>query len=258
MPGSWLVPWHPEPGNRPVLLCVPPAGAGCGQFGSWQTAIGADVSVVGVQLPGRESRWTDPPAASVVEAVSCVTAELTALVAADQPIVVFGHSFGGLLGFDIARSLQRDHGRTPRGLVVAACRPPEHWVGAGRILADDDEELARLLDARGLEADDLDSDTRELMLHVLRQDALLSETYTGLDVDPVDFPLESWGGAEDRTVRPEQVEGWRGYAAGDFRARLFPGGHYFCLQNAGPAVDLLGPMARGAGAVTIHIGGTAR
>jgi surfactin synthase thioesterase subunit len=245
MAGSWLVAWHPEPQRRPVLLCLPPAGAGCGQFGSWQTALGDDISVVGVQLPGRESRWTDPPPASVGEAVSCVSAELAAFVPPDRPIVVFGHSFGALLGFEIARSLQREHRRTPRAVVVAACRPPEHFVGAGRIPTDDDAELARLLDARGLDADDLDSDTRELMLHVLRQDAVLSQTYTDTDLGPVDCPLESWGGAQDRTVLPEQVAGWRRYASEDFRTRLFPGGHYFCLQDPGPAMALLGPMTTG-------------
>lgn len=240
--GSWLVPWHPEPAGAPVLLCVPPAGAGCGQFREWQDTLGPGVSVVGVQPPGRESRWMDPEPASMAEAVAEIAAELTALLPAGHPVVAFGHSFGGLLGYEVARLLEEAGVLPPRALVVAACRPPAHWVGAGAGLVDDERELNRLLDARGLDAEDFDEDSRELMLDVLRQDARLSLSYRPRIPSRVDCALEAWGGLDDRTVSPDQAAGWREHAAGDFHARHFPGGHYFCLEDSGPALDLLRSM----------------
>src|SRR6266542_1362345 len=95
MTSGWLMPWHPQPDRCPVLLCVPPAGAGCAQVRSWQAALGGGVSVIGVQLPGRENRWADPDPSSMSGAVDAVVAEVAELVAANHPIVVFGHSFGG-------------------------------------------------------------------------------------------------------------------------------------------------------------------
>ena len=247
MSGSWLVPWQPRPhaGRNPMLLCVPPAGAGCGQFRSWQTELGGDVSVVGVQLPGRENRWADPEASTVDEAVAAIVAELAELVPPDHPIVVFGHSFGALLGYEIAKRLWRDRGRWPGALVVAGCRPPWMWVGAGRGLVDDAEELTRLLDARGLDPADLDDDTRDLLVDVLRRDARLSLSYADRDQILLGCPLEAWGGDADTTVTTEQVAGWRGYAGEDFVARTFTGGHYFCLDDPRQAVALLGPMVQG-------------
>lgn len=244
MAGPWLVHWHPEPAAAPLLLCVPPAGASCGQFRDWQDRLGTGVSVVGVQLPGRESRWRDPAPGSVDEVVHAVAAELTALVPAGHPVTVFGHSFGGLLGHEIALLLEEQRVLPPRALVVSACRPPEHWVSAGRGLVDDDEELERLLDARGLEPDDLDEDSRELMLEVLRADARLSLSYRLRGDARLVCRLEAWGGSDDKTVSPEQVAGWRAYAAGEFGERILPGGHYFCLQDPQPALELLRPMIR--------------
>ncbi len=247
MARGWLVPWHPRPDRRPALLCLPPAGAGCGQFGTWQAAFGDAVSVIGAQLPGRETRWADPPPDTVEEAVGSVADELTELIPPELPVVVFGHSFGGLLGYEIARRLGRD-GRWPGALVVAACRPPHHWVGAGRGLVDDDRELARLLDDRRLGDEDLDEDSRELMLDVLRQDARLSLTYTDPAGARVECPLEAWGGRDDPTVLPGQVAGWREYAAGSFRDRVLAGGHYFCLESAEPARGLLAALLTAPGA----------
>jgi surfactin synthase thioesterase subunit len=243
MGGSYLVAWHPAPDRHPVLLCLPPAGAGCGQFMSWQSALGLEVSVIGVQLPGRESRWADPEPSSMDEVVREVVGEIGRLLPPDHPVVVFGHSFGALLGYEIVRSLRAGRGQAVSALVIAGCRPPEHWVGAGRGLVDDERELDRLLDARSLEGDlGLDAETRELMREVLRADARLSLTYSGADLTPVDCPLEAWGGEKDETVTPEQIAGWSGYAAAGWRTRMFPGGHYFCVNDPAPALALLGPL----------------
>ena len=243
MAGSWLVTWHPEPARHPLLLCLPPAGAGCAQFRAWQEALGSGVSVAGVQLPGRETRWGDPPPESIDAAAAAVVAAVAALVPPWHPVVVFGHSFGALLGYEIVRALRRDRGQRVAALVVAACRPPDRWAGAGRGLVDDDAELAGLLDARGLAADDLDQDTRELMLAVLRRDAQLSLSYTGSGLAAVDCDLEAWAGEDDATVPPPEMADWRRYAGAGFRTRRFAGGHYFCLDDPAPVLPLLADLA---------------
>ncbi|MER6564212.1 thioesterase domain-containing protein [Streptomyces sp. NPDC001027] len=45
----------------------------------------------------------------------------------DLPVVLFGHSTGGILGFEVARRMERA-GRRPLGLIVSGRRPPD--VGA--------------------------------------------------------------------------------------------------------------------------------
>ncbi|MFC4061508.1 thioesterase II family protein [Planomonospora corallina] len=250
MSRPWLVSWPPPSGAappRPTLLCLPQAGAGCGQFRSWQDALGPEVSVVGVQLPGRENRFTDPPARTVEEVVGAVVAELAGVAGSGVPLVVFGNSFGGLLGYEITRALGGRYGRAPDALVVAACRPPGMWTGAGRGLTEGEDELARLLAARGLGDDDLDEDSRELALEVLRHDARLSLTYThDAAAGGAPCPVEAWGGRDDGTVTPEQLAGWREHAAAGFRRRLFPGGHYFCLERPGAVLPLLRERLREA------------
>jgi surfactin synthase thioesterase subunit len=90
----------------------------------------------------------------------------------------------------------------------------------------------------------MDVDSQKLMLDVLRQDALLSLSYVEPDRPLVGCALEAWGGRDDLTVSPQHVTGWRDYADGEFQERMFPGGHYFCLEEPSPVLNLLGPMAR--------------
>lgn len=244
---SWLMSWHAEPTSRPALLCLPQAGAGCGQFRRWQQWLADEVAVLGVALPGREGRWSEPPATDIDEVLTAVADELSDVLRPGQPLVVFGNSFGGLLGYELAVRLARS-GWPPRALVVAACRPPAMWVGAGRGLLRDGQSLADLVDARDFGDVELDPQTRELVLEMLGQDARLSFSYAGPAGSRLDCPLHAWGAEQDRIVSAGQLDGWAAYTTGEFCRRQFAGGHHFCSERAEsvlPAIRDIAAMPAG-------------
>lgn len=43
----------------------------------------------------------------------------------DKPFALFGHSFGSLVMFELARKLTEAVGKTPLCLIVSGCRPPD-------------------------------------------------------------------------------------------------------------------------------------
>jgi surfactin synthase thioesterase subunit len=225
--------WHSGASADAVLLCLPPAGSGCGQYSGWQRELGESVAVVGVQLPGREQRFAEPMPATIDDAVAAIASELVDWLPAEgPPLVLFGQSLGGLLAYELCRRLVSVHGRRPAALAVAACRAPQHYAGAGLGFVEDDAVLDWLLGLRGL-GDDLDPDSRELMLEVLRADARLSRTYAGPAGPPVPCPLHAWGGNRDEIVTAGQLDDWAAYTSGPFTRRQFPGGHYLSA-DAGP------------------------
>ncbi|MFC4855229.1 thioesterase II family protein [Actinophytocola glycyrrhizae] len=235
---SWLVPFA-EVGARPVLVCLPQAGSGCGVFSSWQDSLD-DVTVVGVALPGREHRFLDLMPATFADVVAEIVAALVATVPAGRSMVLFGHSFGGLLGYEVARALPHTH--TPDALVVAASRPPHLSGRAAGSMGDGDgaEVFANLLSAK-----ELDDDLRELVLEILEQDAELSGTYTDPGGAPVPCPLHAWGGESDELVTAAHLAGWASYAGASFHTRRFPGGHDFCLALPAEVRALFSPSRQG-------------
>jgi surfactin synthase thioesterase subunit len=231
-----------EPGGRrPVLLCLPPAGAGAGQFRAWQSLLGPDVAVCGLQLPGREQRWDEPPATEL-DAVVAEAATVLLERAGHAPLVIAGFSFGGLIGYEIARALQRA-GKPPALVVVTACKPPAAWVRAGLGLLDDEQAMHRLVEARAGSDDDafaeLDADMRELMLDVLRHDAVLSTSYRYRPEPLLSSRLWACGGRSDGTVSAADLAGWDRYAGGGFERTDFDGDHYFWLEPPAVLLDRL-------------------
>jgi surfactin synthase thioesterase subunit len=201
---------------------------------SWQKALGGAIRVLGVQLPGRENRWQDRMPGTFDEVVAAIAAEIRAQVDPAACLVVFGHSFGGLIGFALSGllcSADGPPGPRPSALVVSACRPPGHWEGAGRGLVEDGEALSVLFDPGDLLSQVLDEDTRALMLAVLRADAKLSLSYASGLGKPLDIPVYAWGADGDATVTAEQMDGWAGYTRGSYTRHRIAGGHHALLRE---------------------------
>jgi surfactin synthase thioesterase subunit len=229
------MPFGPVDG-RPLVVCVPQAGSGCGVFRAWQHELGDVATVVGVQLPGRENRFVEPPPSSFDHAVMEIVA---ALVELGTPTVLFGHSLGGLFGYEVARALPAP----PSALVVAASHPP-HRSGAvaGSIVFDTDEGFAKALADKGV-----DEDMRELAVELLRQDAELAATYAAPAGALVPCDLHVWGGDADERVPAAALDEWQGYAGRGYERRTFAGGHDFCLTpEVAPVVrSLLSAVGQG-------------
>ncbi len=230
--GRWLVPWSGSAQGRPTLVCVPPAGSGCGRFRDWQAELGDAVAVVGVQLPGREERLAEPHPSSLEEIVSAVAAETVEFADPEQPLVVFGESFGGLIGYELTRRLGA-RGRWPAAMVLAACEPPH--------LRRDPQGLVTFA-RQGLEGSELDDDTRELVIELVRRDVTLTVGYE-LPAQPgVDTEVHVWGGEGDDLAAADKLDEWAGFLGRDVARRQFAGGHVFAMHHAVEIPRLLGSI----------------
>ena len=107
---------------RITLFCIPHAGGGASAYRNWASALGPQIAVRVLQLPGRESRFREP----VLTELDTVLADLFRAVAPDtaRPFALLGHSMGALLAFELSQMLRNDIGRAPAHLFVSACRAP--------------------------------------------------------------------------------------------------------------------------------------
>jgi amino acid adenylation domain-containing protein len=233
---SWLVPWSHDV-KRPAVVCVPPAGSGCGRYRRWQAELGDAVSVVGVQLPGRENRAGDRHPSTLDAMVTAIAKETMELLSPEQPVLVFGESYGGFIAYELTRRLGA-RGRWPVALVLAASEPPH--------IRDEPEGLVEHA-KRGIAETDLDQDTRALVLDLVRRDVELTRDYV-LPADPgVDTEVHIWGADEDDSATPERLDTWSTFLGAEVRRRQFPGGHVFVAEQ-GPAIArLLGEILQARG-----------
>lgn len=227
---DWFVrPRGVDRGRR--LFCFPYAGGGASVYRGWAPDLD-DVEMCSVQLPGRESRVTEPAHRRLEDLLAELEAAILPLL--DRPFVFFGHSMGALVAFELTRRLRRHHRALPDHLLLAAFRAPHLPNPNIRIHHLPDEVLKTVLRTEGTPAGVLDNaELMSVLLPTLRADFELCDTYTFDAEAPLPMPLSVFGGRSDVRVGQSDLEQWRAQAGAGFDLRMFPGSHFF-LHTAQP------------------------
>ncbi len=218
--------------KSPLLFCFPHAGVGASAYRGWFEAAAGALSVVRVQLPGRESRLREPAQLALPVLVDELTEAV--LPRLTRPFAFLGHSLGATLAFEVARELRRRGAPLPRVLVVAARQAPHiAWRHPAICHLDDSALLIEVgrrygsVPAIMLE----DAELRGLLTPALRADLSLVETYSYAPEGPFAFPIVACGGIDDRMVARDEILAWSQHTTGEFRSRMFPNGHLFVSEQ---------------------------
>jgi surfactin synthase thioesterase subunit len=241
----WAVRWWPAPGAPCRLFCVPHSGGGAVTFRRWARRLALEV--VAIRLPGRETRFREPPFHRVEDLVPALLEAVAPLL--DRPHSWFGHSMGAVVAYEVARAVDP---ALLRALVVAA-RPAPHLADDGPPLhhADTERFLAgiRELDATPPEVTRNEGALRTF-LPTLRADFAVVETYSPRLGPPLSCPIFAFGGTTDTVARRDQLAGWERYTTAGCTVRMFPGGHFFPHERADLVLAALAaelaPMTRPA------------
>ncbi|MFE2864717.1 thioesterase II family protein [Embleya sp. NPDC059259] len=231
--------------DRSALLCVPFAGAGPSFFHPWRELSGDRWRVLSVELPGRERRILETPYRNVVEAARKSVDDVIAdLGEGARPVVLFGHSLGAVLAYELVHLLDARGVRVER-LVVSGSPGP--WTQRERRATGlpDEEFLARVEEFAGFRHEALDHpEMRELILPVLQADCEMHENYLPSTDEPVSVPICSIRGGSDGLVSADQAQEWRKATTGEFEYAEFPGDHMYLVDRGREVLDLIEAQSR--------------
>lgn len=221
---TWL--WDLRPASSrtvATLVLLPHSGAMAQAYARWAPWFSDDIRLVAAQYPGRGSRFREEHATDINELAN----PLAAILAGDPgPLFVFGHSLGGLVGFEVCWQLQR-MGRGPDGFFPSAT-PAAHQSDALRVPSDA-ELVEQLLDRGGMDRVALeDPDLLDLVLVACRADWDMTAAYRyGSERRLLRCPIVAFGGAEDSAVPGELLGGWAELTAGAADVHVLEGGHFY-------------------------------
>lgn len=213
------------------LVAFPFAGGSASVFRAWPAWLPPTVELRAALLPGRERRVSDLPhdrIATLVSELADVFAEFV-----DPPFVLFGHSMGATVAYELTREMVARGLVPPAGLIVSGQRAPD--------VVDPHPHLHGLPDAEFVEAvRELGGTPPEVFAHpelvdlvlpALRADFTAVETYEWTPGPPIDIPLVAFAGDHDRVVEPADVAGWTRHSTVSAEVVTFPGGHFFLTER---------------------------
>jgi surfactin synthase thioesterase subunit len=218
-------------GATTTLVCLGFCGGGTGPYHPWAEVVAPDVDVALVCYPGRDGRFLEKFAMTWDELAEDTTRMVVSAVG-DQPYVLFGHSMGGWMAFDVASRLQAQGTSVPDALVVSSCNAPARGLTPRDMFPacqDTDEELLTWMRTHGLVAEHVlgDPDLLEMALEIMRADIAVRDTFRYNGAAGVTMPLQFLSGADDEVIEADASAQWRELALGPYRHDSLPGGHFY-------------------------------
>ncbi|MFF9773609.1 thioesterase II family protein [Streptomyces sp. NPDC013978] len=217
---------HPRPWASRRLVCLGFAGGGTVGFRPWARQLPVDVELRALCYPGRELRYGEEIDGGwqglVDDSADAVLSEVRG------PYVLYGHSMGALVAYEVARTLQARGADGPESLVLSGHIAPQHWTGArSAALADaSDAKLSAWLQETGgaPQAVLADPDLRAMAVDLLRTDLTTYATYRHKPGERLRAGIHLLVGEAELSPLHE---GWSELTDGTWSMAVLPGGHFF-------------------------------
>ena len=212
-----------------TLVCLGFCGGGSASYHQWGELLPPDVDLAVVCYPGREGRFLEDFARNWDELAADATA---AVLTVEGPYVLFGHSMGGRMAFDVTVRIEASGERLPETVVVSSANAPSRGMMARDMFpaqSETDEQLLDWMRAHGVMPAHVaaDPDLRQMALDLMRADIRVRDTFRYTSGAKLTVPLQVLTADRDTVIEPDAGDRWRELALGEFRHDVLPGGHFY-------------------------------
>lgn len=224
---TWVTCPIPQPQAKLRLFCFAYAGGGASIYRDWGKLLGPTIEVCPIQLPGRENRYAEMPHRNVQTLAPEIATHLQGFL--DKPYIIYGHSMGALVGYEVMRTLQAKNQPLPLVALLAAFRAahlplkraPMHQLS-------DEAFIEKLASLGGCSPEVLNSEELlQIILPMLRADFELCDGYTHQAGEALKCPFIMIAGLKDRQVAHEDIQAWQIHTYHPARLLTLPAGHFF-------------------------------
>ena len=238
----WLVRGAGNPDADKRLFCFHSMGVGASLYTNFLVNPPEGYDILAIQTPGRENRRKEPHAQNVDELVQQIVPAMLPLL--DRPIVIWGHSFGGIVASEVARCLRDQHDQEPAHIVISGTMAPhlihlwQNREGIARAMVDDNSTEYLMSMSRYVD----DAEFLKVLLPRLKDDWPLMLNYRFRELQPFTCPITAFAARQDDMVYTDEVQEWRNHTR-SFELLEVEGDHWFLNRNRDQIAEKLQEIA---------------
>ena len=228
----WLIRGNCQADAPVRLICFHSMGVGASLFTRFLLNPPDDHDILAVQTPGRENRMAEPVVASIDELVDQIVPHLLPLF--DRPVVIWGHSFGGIVAWEVIRRLRDQHHREPIHFVVTGTEAPHvvpMWQKREimlKAMVPDNSPEYLLSQSRFVDDPEF---FKRIIVPGMRRDMPLLQSYRFQPSPPLKCPMTAFAARKDDMVYTDLIREWSEYTDGGFDLIEVDGDHWFLDRN---------------------------
>lgn len=210
------------------MICVPYAGGSATVYARWRKKLDESIKLVPIELRGRGARFNEPFYENLFEAVEDVYHRIHELIQDERPYVLFGHSMGCAIVYELYHKIMQEGAPAPVHLFLSGRSAPHiKRENKERHKWTDQAFIEDILNLGGTRKEIFDTpELCSLFLPIIRADYKMIETYNYLERPPVDVAITVLTGSDDETMRGDASD-WKYCTINSFDSVTFQGGHFF-------------------------------
>ncbi len=227
----WLIRGCSPPDAPFRLICFHSMGVGASLFTKFLVHPPEHYEILAVQTPGRENRMAEAVLESVEDLADQIVPMLTPLF--DRPVLIWGHSYGGIVAREVIRRLQQRESCTPFHFMITGTVAPhlihlwqKREVMLKAMVADNSPEylvsLSRYVD---------DAEFLKSIIPLMRRDWPLLKNYRYQSDGPLSCPITAFAARQDDMVYTDEIREWSQHTEDPFDLIEVDGDHWFLNRN---------------------------
>lgn len=215
------------------IICITHSGSYASQYVIWEKYLPSDVECVIYERPGSGMRLNEEFSANwdllIKDAAKSIEPYL------DLPYILFGHSLGGSIAFEVVKELEKANKKLPVYLALGDRETPNYPPDKLRHHLSGQEFGQMLVDDYGMARELVESsEIMEFFLPVLKHDFRLADTYCdeyGKDTYKIKSNIAIFRPDESNDLLESHLD-WQNYSTGKFKLINISGNHFFVFKHA--------------------------
>lgn len=243
---AWWRIYQPQPQAKQRIICLPHAGGCASFFKKWTMTLPSSIELVTIQYPGREERLAEPLINNMDELIDGLIIALTEQQLLDKPYLLFGHSMGGYIVYELCLALRECNLPLPYQLVISASEAPTHKNTSSLHLDSDQALLDELEKLNGTQFSlATHPELAQMLLPIIRNDYQLIESWQPKPNSlPLDIPLTTFIARQDTELTEEQALAWQQQTTKNFHCEYFQGNHFYLIEEQAKVIQALLKIAK--------------